>query len=164
MTKQRGFTLIELMVILAVVATVAAFGVPQIQSIMQNNRVVAALNSLSAHMQYARSEAIKRAADISIMADDPGLINWHQGWIVFIDDDTDGIADPGEEKLRQVDALEIPNVTITGTNRNLTFTADGSTTATFDYIIILSDSKTGTQYTITILSSGKISTKKLQSG
>ena len=110
MRTQIGFTLIELMVALAILGIVVGFGVPQISRIVQNNRLVASLNSLSAHLTYARSEAVKRSTNVSVAPLTPP--NWLLGWQVFVDQNADGILDPGEQQLRVVDDFNIPNATI----------------------------------------------------
>ncbi len=110
MRTQTGFTLIELMVVLAIFGIVAGFGVPQISRIIQNNRLVASLNSLSAHLSYARSEAVKRSSSVSVAPLNPP--NWIFGWQVFVDPNANGILDPGEQQLRLVDDFNIPNATI----------------------------------------------------
>ncbi len=116
MKKQRGFTLIELMVILAIVAIVAGFGVPQLSRMLQTNRADAALISLSSHLAYARSEAVKGSSSISIAGLTAG--QWELGWVVFVDNNGDGVLDPEDQSLRVVNALNIPNFTITPTGAN----------------------------------------------
>jgi len=158
MRKQRGFTLIELMVILAIVAIIAGFGVPQIIGLIQNNRVVSQVNNLSAQLQYARSEAVRRASAINVIANDTGTTNWKGGWTVYIDSDNDNTVDKGEE-LRIVAALDIPNVTITGPSTNIVFSADGSSGTA--QILTLADTKTSTSYTVNISTTGNIKIKKI---
>lgn len=124
MRKQRGFTLIELMVILAIFGIVVGFGVPQISRIIQNNRIVSSLNSLSAHLSYARSEAVKRSSNVSVVPQDNQ--NWLLGWQVFTDPNADGLLDAGEQQLRIVDNLNIPNNITIGTAGNfVTFNGQG---------------------------------------
>lgn len=56
----RGFTLLELLVTLAVLAIVLGLAVPSFQGIIQRNRLTAATNELVAAIQLARAEAIRR--------------------------------------------------------------------------------------------------------
>ena len=68
MWKQRfkrspnGFTLIETMVIVAIIGMLAGLGVPALSQYVQRQRVVGATNTLIADIQYARSLAIARRA------------------------------------------------------------------------------------------------------
>lgn len=113
MIKQAGFTLIELMVTLAVAAIMMSFGVPKITGMLQGDRYVASLNSLSAHLNYARNEAVKRSITVSVAALDPAKPDeWDLGWVVFVDNSGDGILDAGEQQLRIINALNIPKLTI----------------------------------------------------
>jgi type IV fimbrial biogenesis protein FimT len=63
-TRQRGFTIIELMVTIGILAIVTTVAVPAIQDILRNNRVVAQNNELIALINVARNEAIRRHMDL----------------------------------------------------------------------------------------------------
>ena len=60
MDRQRGLTLLEAMVTVAILAIVAGIGVPSYQALMERNRVTTVANDLLYHLQLARSEAVKR--------------------------------------------------------------------------------------------------------
>jgi len=95
--KQIGFTLIELMVVLFLVAILFGIAAPSFTEFTRNARMTSAANSLLAAMYLARTEAIKRRAFVTVCAssnpsadaptcDEDGDFN---GWIVFLDDDGD---------------------------------------------------------------------------
>lgn len=91
MRKNTGFTLIELMITLAVAAIVMSVAIPSFTQMMLNNSSATVGTELSVALNYARSEAIKRAQRVSICASDNGIAclpanNWKEGWLVFVDD------------------------------------------------------------------------------
>jgi type IV fimbrial biogenesis protein FimT len=111
MRKNRGFTLIELMVTLAVAAVVLGLAVPNFTQMMRNNNSITAGSELSVAINYARSEAVKRAKRVSLCASSDGLTclaagNWKEGWMVFVDNAaTDGAALTVGTVLRYWDEL-----------------------------------------------------------
>ncbi len=113
---QRGLTLVELIITLVVAGILLGIGVPSMRTMIQDNRLVAAANGLVLTLNYARSEAIKRFAVVSLCASDDGAnctaTAWDQGWIVFLDADVAGQVDAGDIVLRVHEALD-GNVTVT---------------------------------------------------
>lgn len=67
-----GFTLVELMVSIALVAIVASVAVPSFNSLVQGNRLISASNQLLSAFHTARSEAIKRSQTITLCATSDG--------------------------------------------------------------------------------------------
>ena len=63
---QRGFTLVETMVVLALALILLTAGVPSFNQIIKNNRLVAQANALSGLMASARSEAITERAVVTV--------------------------------------------------------------------------------------------------
>ena len=78
-----GFTLVELMVVIAVFAILATIGIPSFNNLVANNRATSAANELLSTLQFARSEAVKRNEDI--IAEPASATNWSAGWTVFRD-------------------------------------------------------------------------------
>lgn len=86
--RTRGFTLIELMVTLAVLAIVLGIAVPSFQKQIVNNRSLAFGDEFAQALNYARSEAVKTNRRVSICASSDGATctgNWSDGFIVFQD-------------------------------------------------------------------------------
>lgn len=76
----KGFTIIELMTTVAILAVIAALAVPSIGNLMRKNKLTAAANELYASVSIARSEAIKRKSNITL---EPVGNNWGNGWRVM---------------------------------------------------------------------------------
>lgn len=90
MRKIKGFTLIELMITLAVAAIALVVAIPSFNQTMRNNSSSALGSELASALNFARSEAVKRAKRVSICASNDGATclaanNWEKGWLVFID-------------------------------------------------------------------------------
>jgi type IV fimbrial biogenesis protein FimT len=81
----RGFTLIELLVTLSVAAILITIAIPNFQTFLMSNRMASQANDLITALSLARSEAVKRAANVSVCASSDGAtctVSWAQGWIV----------------------------------------------------------------------------------
>lgn len=88
--RQSGFTLIELMITIAIVGILMGIGIPNFQKFVLNNRMSTQANDFMTAIGMARSEAIKRGGRVSICpsADNSSCAasgTWAQGWIVFTD-------------------------------------------------------------------------------
>jgi type IV fimbrial biogenesis protein FimT len=98
--RARGFTLPELMAVVAIAAILAGIGVPSFVSLTANIRARGAESDLYAALSLARSEAIKRNAQVTLQ---PASGGWQAGWDTF---------DSSGTKLYTHAA--IPNATISG--------------------------------------------------
>jgi len=76
-----GFTLIELIAAVAIVAIMLAVGVPALRDMMINQRVRGAANDFYTDLSYARAEAIKRNAQVTVLQNSGG---WLNGWSVQV--------------------------------------------------------------------------------
>jgi type IV fimbrial biogenesis protein FimT len=68
--RHKGFTLIELMLTLLVMAIVLTLAVPSFTGIIRNTRATTDVNTLVSALQLARSEAVKRGTEVSVTATD----------------------------------------------------------------------------------------------
>ncbi|HRQ64331.1 MAG TPA: GspH/FimT family pseudopilin [Xanthomonadaceae bacterium] len=115
MKSQVGFTLVELVVTLAVAAILMAAATPSLRDLIQNNRATAYSNELVLAMTMARAEALKRSGPVTVCAAAPadpvtgmptGCASdplWTQGWLLFQDAATSGAPNPtgtGAELIR----------------------------------------------------------------
>jgi len=104
MEWQRGFSLIELLVTLAVVAILLTVGVPASQAFIAKSRLTTASNQFTLSLLLARSEAAKRGKDV-LMISANGK-DWSGGWRVGVDVNGDGdLSDASDEVVRVAAAL-----------------------------------------------------------
>lgn len=106
--NNKGFTLIEMMVTVAIIAVFATVAVPSFGSLIEANRLTTQTNSLITSIAFARHEAVMRGQVTSIAALDPSSSSneWGKGWRVFIDANGNTQFDNGELELRLVDKLD----------------------------------------------------------
>lgn len=128
--RNFGFTLIELMIALAVAAIVLLFAVPSFDGLMEKNRVEAAQKDLARDVAFARQAAATRNTFVSICRSSDGTSctgNWNQGWIVYVDipGGTAGTVDGSDEVLKVHGAIN-SNDTISSTDNFIQFSASGA--------------------------------------
>lgn len=83
MKKYHGFTLIELMITIAIGAILMAIAVPSFQSLIEDQRTMSQANDLTGSLQLARSEAVKRGRAVSVT---PTGGNFSNGWTLTTTD------------------------------------------------------------------------------
>ena len=83
--KQSGFTIIELMMVIAIAGVMATVAGPSFTTMINNNRITTQTNQLILAIQVARSEAVKRGRPVSVTATNGS--DWEQGWDVIDEND-----------------------------------------------------------------------------
>ncbi|GGD05000.1 GspH/FimT family pseudopilin [Halopseudomonas salina] len=97
--RSRGFTLIELMVALAVFALLIGIAVPGFGSMIDQQRMSTGLNNLGLGLTMTRDEAVRMNRTLTLA---PISGDWNEGWVIFVDTNNDGVPDGGEKVLRHL--------------------------------------------------------------
>ena len=80
----KGFTLVELMVTVVVLAIVSTIGIPSLTGLVERNRTTAVANEVLGAIQFARSEAVRLNTTARICANtDCDTSDWTTGWVVM---------------------------------------------------------------------------------
>lgn len=139
MRAAKGFTLIELMVTLAVLAIILGIAIPSFSSMIRDNRIGSLSLELQGAIQLARSEAVKRRVNVIICRRNAAGNNcengtdWASGWLV---------RQAGGDIIKVWDAASA--ITLTGPNAGVTFRPNGMTTASGNFTVTAAGC-TGTQ-------------------
>ncbi|NRB40257.1 MAG: type II transport protein GspH [Pseudomonadales bacterium] len=153
--KNNGFTLIELMVVISIVAILATIAIPNFTTLIKNTQMRSQSNDVLGFFKYARATAIKRNETIHIGSTDGQ--NWQQGMAIWVDGNS-GTAnqfDPdSDETLRIATALPQGfSLTQASSQQFYTFKPNGELSSA--NTLTLCDSRTGeTGRQITLLESG----------
>lgn len=127
--RVRGFTMIELMVTIGILAILTMVAIPSFTSVLINYRLTSISNTFLASAQLARSEAIKRNSRVTMCKSADGTTcvitgGWQQGWILFQDIDNNALRDAAEVIIHTENALPANFLTTTGDNY-ISYTASG---------------------------------------
>jgi type IV fimbrial biogenesis protein FimT len=113
MKRITGFTLVELMVTLIVAAILLTIGVPSFLETIRRSRTISQANELVTALNLARSEAVKRGMQVTLLQTGA---EWEDGWQVFVDENADHVLDTGETMLQEYSALSEGYTLRTGGN------------------------------------------------
>lgn len=139
MAKQdTGFTLIELMVTLAVAAILLAIGIPNMQTLMENSRVKNAANNVVSDLMFARSQAVNLGVEVIVCPLNDSKVcssDWTYGLSIFIDANNNKILDSNENKIRIAEKLTTTDQLTFNNGNWINFAPDGMTNknGTFSY-------------------------------
>ncbi len=114
----QGFTLIELMVVIAIAALLMVVAAPNLQGLLAAQRVKTVSYEIVADLTMARSEALKRGQDVSLT---PATGGWAAGWAVTTNVNTPTVAVIQISQQRPLGA----GVTFTQSPGTLTFDLNG---------------------------------------
>ncbi len=121
--RGAGFTLIEMIVTVAIAAIVMMIAVPSFQQMMQQNRTAAITNQLLGAFRMARSEAVTRGKTVTVCKSanvtdaNPTCstsASWADGWIIFAEDGDGNGTRESSEPLIKVGQLQAGQATVGG--------------------------------------------------
>lgn len=98
MFLRSGFSLIELMVTIAIVSILLTLGVPSFSAVLRNITLTTQANNFVAAINLARSEAIRRNTAVTLSATASNITqhHWESGWQIWVDSNGNGTLDNGE--------------------------------------------------------------------
>lgn len=113
--KRNGFTLVEMLIVLTVLAALLMVAAPGLSDLIRNNRIVTDVYALRATLNNARSEAVTRRAPVVVCPSTDGATcaassNWASGYMTFVDTDANVAPDPNnpDEELIQWEPRDKP--------------------------------------------------------
>ena len=167
--RSSGFTLIELMVTLAMAAIIVTLAAPNLRGLVQSNRAASASNSFVTALNLARTAAVQRSIAVSICPRSSptsstcgGSGAWANGWIVF-QDATGGGSVGSSPIIRVFSKLDSSGtLTISGGDSFLTFDPTGllvHPTSGVTFTLQMSDCTGQSNRTISVDPQGLISSE-----
>ena len=107
-----GFTLVELLVAMVLVAILITAGVPGLNGLLSNMEARGSADKLAGAIAFARQEAVSRVTPVTICARDGNLCSnsgadWDNGWLIFLDDDASLCDVAGKDRLRVEDLTSV---------------------------------------------------------
>ena len=149
----RGFTLVELIATMAVLAIVASMAAPSLVNVIAKNRAYSAQVELSAYLALARTEAARRNVPVILSAIAPVARNeFGNGWQVWADVNGNGVLDAGEPIIRTHEALAT-QTTVAGPAA-ITYAPTGFLVPPNAVRIVACAIQSNQQYTITVQPNG----------
>ncbi|SEQ85871.1 type IV fimbrial biogenesis protein FimT [Azotobacter beijerinckii] len=162
--RLHGFTLVELMVALAVLAILLGVAIPSFSDVTLSSKLRSLANELVASATLGRSEAIKRNAVVTLCASSDGSTctgSWYEGWIVRASDGTVLHAQAAAPSGYRITAIAPDTTSIT----SIAFQPTGLGATTASLTVCRSSPSAGNQERVVEISlTGRTSVKSTTTG
>ena len=159
--QQRGFTALELIVTMTIVAILLAAAVPAFKNYNWNLRMKTAMDTLQSDLNLARGRAISHniqtvICPVSTNGDCSGQTAWQGGWIVFADLNADRNKQKSEPLLKQAGAIEMLHISSSSSRNRVRFYPHGSAPGSNASILFCDARGAAEAGTISVSNSGRI--------
>jgi type IV fimbrial biogenesis protein FimT len=166
--RAAGFTLVELMVTLTILALLGMIAVPAFNNAILGNKLAGFTNSFMAGVQVARSEAIKRNAAVKMCrsadgASCAGSGGWQQGWIIFNDVDGNDAINNTETRIHYQQKLS-DDFSFTGDTYTIVMQPTGLAATSAALTLCRSNPVGAQERTVTLSTTGRVSIAKTTTG
>ena len=147
-SRPNGVTLVELLMVLAIMGVLLTLAAPTFADAIRNNRLTSQVNRMVFALTLGRSEAVKRAGPVTLCKSSTAAgctpaAQWHEGWIAFADADRDQVYDPGDgESLLRIDEALIDGYSLRGSSAiadAVTFDANGTSQVQGTFVVCLGE-------------------------
>ena len=123
MNRKKGFTLIELTIVLAIIGILSGYALPSFYEFKLKMQLESERNRLTGSLLFARSYAILHQTFIIVCPSISGQdcdnqSNWHQGWIIFFDKNKNRKLDSEDVLIRHEDAMPTQISAISSSHRS----------------------------------------------
>ena len=154
--SQAGFTLMEVIITIAVLAILASIAAPSFRTALQNNRLTGQANEMVTSFQFARSEALKRGVPVAVCGSSDGATcsgTWSQGWVAL------AIVGGNAEVLRAWPAA--PDFQMTAAANIVAYQPDGTAVAPFTMDLNLPDCAGDNARQVTVQNTGRVASVRV---
>jgi type IV fimbrial biogenesis protein FimT len=97
--RQRGVTLLELVVVLAISGAMMSVALPDMRQLVRAHQLKTAVNDLFGAINLTRSQAISRGRRVQLVPAGDADLDWSGGWVVFVDENGDHRPNGAEEVI-----------------------------------------------------------------
>ncbi len=167
---ERGFTLLEIFVAMAILAIAVGMALPMFRDVIRNTNVSNQANDLVTSLATARSESVRRGLQVAVVAVSGGS-NWTTGWQVIADIDRDGVFEPTDDVIATSPPLD-PQYGVyarstggVGVDSRVIFDINGAlTNAGYDFNVCYPTGNASKSRRIRVRASGNASSHKNTTG
>ncbi len=167
MKRASGFTIIELIVAVAIAAILLGLGAPSMRTYLENQKVTAVMNTISSGINLARSTAVESRQPVGVCSTTngttcAGVADWDRGWMVWVDSDQSGDFTAGVDEIVRVDVNQESNMTVTANINRLVYSPSGLLTPMPGAVESITICKADATYqgVVTVLPSGQVNSKR----